>query len=145
MDDMNVDIGRALLAARKRRGWTQAEAARALDTHPTQLTRYESGAREAPLSFLRRAEEAYGTVIVTPHGVGRGTPTTPTESMGTIRTASLATMPPADLHVSTALWVVETWNQELAAMNQAVATVTRQIRAAIGGEGTPPRLEPSDR
>lgn len=77
-DEHNEEIGHALRTARKRRGWTQAEAARQLATHATQLARYELGQREAPLSFLREAESVYGAALIpgrTPVGVARETPT----------------------------------------------------------------------
>lgn len=70
-------VGDALRHARESAGLTQSEAAERLSTTQSQIHRYESGKREAPLSFMRRAESVFQQAIVAqlqrPHGVPRET------------------------------------------------------------------------
>lgn len=61
-----ADLGEALRRAREaaRPRLSQVRAAALLETSQTQLSLYEIGDREAPLSFVRKAEAAYGRSIL---------------------------------------------------------------------------------
>jgi transcriptional regulator with XRE-family HTH domain len=138
-DERNEEIGQALRDARKRRGWTQAEASKRLGTHATQVARYELGQREAPLSFIRRAEAAYGVPILpaAPSSVSRETP-----SGGVVRGAErrhgpgLPISPPLGaLHLDTALWAIESMHEHLASMMREVRA--SRMPAPFGGGSEP--------
>lgn len=58
-----VELGSALRLAREVAGLTQMEAAAKMGTTATQLSRYESGRRQAPLDFIQRAERVYEQII----------------------------------------------------------------------------------
>jgi transcriptional regulator with XRE-family HTH domain len=49
---VRVVVGRQIALARRRRGWTQADLAEALDIEGSTLSRYECGVREPPLHLL---------------------------------------------------------------------------------------------
>ena len=55
--------GRALLALRQERGMTQAEAAKLVGDHQQQWQRYEHGKRQAPTTWVRRVEKAFGVTL----------------------------------------------------------------------------------
>lgn len=58
-----VELGNALRLARELAGLTQIEAAAKMGTTATQLSRYESGRRQAPLDFIQKAERVYEQII----------------------------------------------------------------------------------
>lgn len=71
------ELGSALRVAREAAGMSQQEAALELGMGQTQLSRYESGLRQAPLHVIRKAEAVYENLILvpgSPSGVARGTP-----------------------------------------------------------------------
>ncbi len=53
-----VRVGRRVQSARARRGWSQQQLADAVGVRPSTLSRYETGAREFPLSLVMRVAEA---------------------------------------------------------------------------------------
>lgn len=72
-----TELGAALRKARELAALTQEEAAAQLGMHATQLSRYESGQRQAPVDVVRRAEQLYEQIILEPTqptGVSRETP-----------------------------------------------------------------------
>lgn len=70
-------LGSALRVAREVAGLTQEEASTAMGMGQTQLSRYESGMRQAPIHVVRKAEAVYEQIILIPGtatGVARETP-----------------------------------------------------------------------
>lgn len=54
---------KALVALRTEHGLTQTEAAKKIGTHYQQWQRYESGKRQAPITWLRKVEAKFGTTL----------------------------------------------------------------------------------
>ncbi len=53
-----VRVGGRVQSARARRGWSQQQLADAVGVRPSTLSRYETGAREFPLTLVLRVAEA---------------------------------------------------------------------------------------
>ncbi len=67
-------VAELVRAARKARGWTQAELAHRLDIESATLSRYEVGARAFPLPLLARCADVLG---VSPASLLPGVPPQP--------------------------------------------------------------------
>lgn len=67
-------VAELLRAARKARGWTQAELAHRLDIETATLSRYEVGSRALPLPLLVRCADVLG---VAPASLLPGAPPEP--------------------------------------------------------------------
>jgi len=114
-----ANVGSAQRRAREAAGLTQQEAAARLGSRQNQLSLYETGAREAPISFLQRAEMVYGEsvlALISPNEVPRETATAVRESPPA---RYGATKPAAD------------WKETLLRIEQmslAVADIARRAR-----------------
>ena len=77
-----VRVGGRVQSARARRGWSQQQLADAVGVRPSTLSRYETGAREFPLSLVMRVADA---LRVRPDDLLAAVPTHGTESAEQLR------------------------------------------------------------
>lgn len=112
------ELGDLLRHARETAGMTQQEAAASLGTTQAQIHRYESGKREAPRSWVRRAEALYRVPVEAgaqqPEGVARETERISTE------------LPQAEAAV--AFWFLEELGTVTSVLGERMADIARRAR-----------------
>lgn len=125
------ELGDLLRHARETAGMTQQEAAASLGTTQAQMHRYESGKREAPRSWVRRAEALFGQSIEAaaqqPVGVPRETDRISSE------------LPQAEAAV--AFWFLEELGTVTSVMGERMADIARRARRRPWALG---RLSPAE-